>query len=285
MNSIKIAAKQPIDVEQTLQSGQVFRWDKIGDWYYLVIKDNLIAIKQEGLEDIVVRSETLSTPDLETAVNDYFRLDDDIEYIYKSIGTDKHIRTAIQTYRGLRIVRQDPWECLVSFICSANSNIPRISSNMTNLATAYGTKLHLDGYLGYSFPTSHQIFHAGEQQLRELKLGFRAKYVSDAAKFVSHGKIDLDALKKLNYEESKQLLTLISGVGQKVADCVLLFSLEKLQACPVDRWVRRAMESWYLVEPNLSYEEIRSWAINRWGPFTGYAQQYLFQQKRLSNRN
>ncbi|MQF99113.1 MAG: DNA-3-methyladenine glycosylase 2 family protein [SAR202 cluster bacterium] len=285
MNSIKIAARQPIDIEQTLQSGQVFRWNKIGEWYYLVINHNLVSIKQESLEDILVRSETLSGLDLETAVNDYFRLDDDIEYIYKSICTDKHIRSAIQSYRGLRIVRQDPWECLVSFICSANSNIPRISSNMTNLAAAYGNKLHLDEHSNYSFPSPHQIFQAGEQQLRELKLGFRARYVAAAAKFVLYGECDLDSLKKLSYEESKQTLTLISGVGQKVADCVLLFSLEKLQACPVDRWVRRAMEGWYSIEPNLSYEEISSWAINRWGPFTGYAQQYLFQQKRLEVSN
>ena len=156
---------------------------------------------------------------------------------------------------------------------------------MNNLDEQYGKKLHMDEKSSYSFPSPHQIFQAGEQRLRELKLGFRAKYVAEAARFVSQGELDLDSLKKLNYEESKQTLTLIAGVGQKVADCVLLFSLEKLQACPVDRWVRRAMEGWYLIEPNLSYEEIRSWAINRWGPFTGYAQQYLFQQKRLETNN
>jgi N-glycosylase/DNA lyase len=284
MKTTTIATKQPIDIEKTLESGQVFRWEKIEDWYYLVIKSNLIAIKQEGPEDIKARSFALSSTELKNVISEYFRLDDDIEHIYKAIATDEQIKSAIQKYRGLRIVRQDPWECLISFICSANSNIPRISSTMKSLANSYGTKLYLDEYIGYSFPSSKQISEAGEKKLRELKLGFRAKYVAQAAKLVSDGEIQLEPLKELHYEESKAILAQIPGVGPKVADCTLLFSLEKLQACPVDRWVRRAMETWYLIEPNLSYEQIRLWATNRWGPFTGYAQQYLFQQKRLEDK-
>ena len=279
-----IPVNQPIDLRKTMESGQVFRWDLVDGCYYVTIEGNLISIKQLATTLELCSSE-LSKNQIQKLVADYFRLDDDLENIYFCIDTDERIHSAIEEYRGLRIIRQDPWECLISFICSANSNIPRISINMNNLAKTFGKSLELNGVKGYSFPSPATLAEVGEPLLRDLKLGFRAKYVAEAAKIVDSNNLSLEDLKDLGYNEAKRLLTSIPGVGEKVSDCVLLFSLEKLEACPIDRWVRRAMEDWYLNKANMSYEEIRLWAFNKWGPFTGYAQQYLFQQKRLENRD
>ena len=121
----------------------------------------------------------------------------------------------------------------------------------------------------------------GEDALRRLKMGFRAKYVARVAEIIASGDIDLYSLKDTSYKESKDILMSLPGVGDKVADCVLLFSLEKLEACPVDRWVKRALGDWYSLENNLRYDDFYNWSFAKWGLFAGYAQQYLFQSKRL----
>jgi N-glycosylase/DNA lyase len=270
---------QPLDLANTLESGQAFRWHCRDEWYYGTIQDSLLALKQDGTR-LEVRS---SSPpkQIEAALRDYLRLDDDLEAIYSRIDTDPRIHSAIAEYRGLRILRQDPWECLVGFICSANSNIPRISSGMIAIAKNYGEPLELDGYTDYSFPTPQKLAEAGETELRGLKLGFRAKYVAKAAERVAQGEIKLEPLRHVQYQEAKNVLTSILGVGEKVADCVLLFSLDKMDACPIDRWVRRAMEEWYLDGAKLNYKDIRAMSLEKWGDYAGYAQQYLFHQKRL----
>ena len=218
---------------------------------------------------------------IESSLGHYLRMDDDLEAIYSCIDTDPRMHGAIAEYRGLRLLRQDPWECLVSFICSANSNIPRISATMESLAQNYGQPLTLGDYVDYSFPSPDKLAEAGEAALRDLKLGFRAKYVAKAAERVALGEVKLEPLRYLPYQEAKDVLTSLPGVGDKVADCVLLFSLDKLDACPIDRWVRRAMEEWYLDGAKLNYKSIRAWSLEKWGGYAGYAQQYLFHQKRL----
>ncbi|MQF49102.1 hypothetical protein FIM08_04320 [SAR202 cluster bacterium AC-647-N09_OGT_505m] len=271
---------QPLDLATTLESGQAFRWRRQGPWYYGVLQDNLVALKQKGTR-LDVRSAGSPTQQIESSLQDYLRLDDDLEAIYSVIDTDHRMNGAITEYHGLRILRQDPWECLVSFICSANSNIPRISATVESLAQNYGRPLRLGDYVDYSFPTPEKLADAGEAALRDLKLGFRAKYVAQAAEKVGRGEVKLELLRHLPYQDAKDALTSIAGVGDKVADCVLLFSLDKLDACPIDRWVRRAMEEWYLDGAKLNYKAIRAWSLERWGEYAGYAQQYLFHQKRL----
>jgi len=278
-NSLILDTCQPLDLANTLESGQTFRWQRRGDWYYGTIHNNLLALKQNGTR-LEVRSSS-PTKQIEATLRDYLRLDDNLEAIYSHIDTDPRIHSAIAEYRGLRILRQDPWECLVGFICSANSNIPRISSGMVAIAKNYGIPLELDGYTDYSFPTPQKLAEAGEPALRDLKLGFRAKYVAKAAERLAEGEIKLEPLRHIPYQEAKDVLTSILGVGEKVADCVLLFSLDKMDACPIDRWVRRAMEEWYLDGEILNYKGIRSLSLEKWGAYAGYAQQYLFHQKRL----
>lgn len=277
---MNLTMAQPLDLVSTLESGQAFRWRRRDDWYYGVLHDDLMALKQDGSQ-LEVRSSSPSPEQTETALRDYLRLDDDLEAIYSRIDTDPRMHSAITEYRGLRILRQDPWECLVGFICSANSNIPRISASMEAIAKGYGQPLKLDDYVDYSFPTPQRLAEAGETALRELKLGFRAKYVAKAAERVASGEIKLAPLRDAPYQDAKDVLNSLLGVGDKVADCVLLFSLDKMDACPVDRWVRRAMEDWYLDGAILNYKGIRDWSVEKWGGYAGYAQQYLFHQKRL----
>ena len=282
--SLSLHIDQPLDLASTLESGQAFRWRRQGDWYYGVVQDNLVALRQDGSR-LEVRSSSLPPEQIEATLGDYLRLDDDLDAIYSCIDTDPLMHEAIALYRGLRILRQDPWECLVSFICSANSNIPRISANMQAIAQGYGQPLKLDDYVDYSFPTPQKLAEAGEGALRELKLGFRAKYVAKAAERVALGEIKLEPLRHAPYQEAKEVLTSLAGVGDKVADCVLLFSLDKLDACPIDRWVRRAMEEWYLDGAKLNYKSMRAWSLEKWGSYAGYAQQYLFHQKRLEGKS
>ena len=278
---MKIQLDQPLDLKNTLNSGQAFRWEEHNEWYYGVIRENLIALSQNNMELHVFSNDTHGRNPLDD-VWDYLRLDDKLLSIYSKINTDATMNKAISRYYGLRILRQDPWECLVAFICSANSSVPRISSTMQSLAKHYGKPLQMGCYTSYTFPSPATIAKTGETDLRRLKLGFRAKYVHLASQLIADGTIDLERLRSLDYEDAKSNLMNIPGVGNKVADCVLLFSLDKLDACPIDRWVRRALESWYDVGATLQYNDIRNWTLNKWGKYAGYAQQYLFHTGRLS---
>ena len=281
--SLSLQVSQPLDLVVTLESGQAFRWHRYGEWSYGVVQGNLLGLKQDGSR-IEARS-SLSSPELvEAMLQDYLRLDDDLGAICSAINTDSYMAGSIDRYPGLRILRQDPWECLVSFICSANSNIPRISWTMNTLSREYGEPLELDGYVHHSFPTPERLAEAGEMSLRALKMGFRAKYVAEAAEKVAAGEIELAPLRGQSYDVAKAVLMSLNGVGEKVADCVLLFSLDKMSAFPIDRWIRRAMEEWYLDGAKLNYKTGRNWSVERWGENAGYANQYLFQLKRLQDK-
>ena len=278
--SITIPTPKILNLADTLECGQAFRWRLSNGRYYGVIQGNLVSLRQttEGLE---VRSSHSFVGSIESVLHSYFRFDDDLDGIYSCIDSHPNMHEAISRYRGMRLLRQDPWECLVSFICSANSNVPRISATMNSLAEYFGDRLELDDYIDYSFPTAAQIVNAGENTLRTLKLGFRAKYVVQAAKRVDDGQLILESLRNLSYQDSKAVLMSIPGVGDKIADCILLFSLDKLEACPIDRWVRRGLEEWYLIEAKLNYNAARLSALSVWGANAGYAQQYMFHHKRL----
>ena len=277
--SLTIELRQPFDLASSLEGGQAFRWREHGDWRYGVVSGRLVALRQDG-EELHVRA--ASEPEAVAAdVRDYLRIDDDIEAVYSRIAKDDRMAGSIAAYRGMHILRQDPWECLVAFICSANSSIPRISDNMNTIAETMGEPLRLDDHVDFTFPSPQRLAEAGEQALRGLRLGFRAKYVARAAELAARGDLDVASLRRVTYGEAKDVLTALPGVGEKVADCVLLFSLDKPNAFPVDRWIRRAVEEWYLDGAKLNYNAMREWSWDRWGDDAGYANQYLFQLRRL----
>ena len=285
-----IPFSQPLDIVITLESGQAFRWRREGEWLHGVIFNNIVKIRQtqEGVEFFCSPDDEQT---LEPLIRDYLRLGDDIDAICREIDVDDRIGGALRLYPGMRILRQEPWECLISFICSANSNIPRISANVEDMASSFGRPISFDGIERSAFPTPERLAEAGEQRLRELRLGFRAKYVAAVARIVADGNLDLFALREAPYQEALDALTALPGVGDKVANCVLLFSLDKLEAFPVDVWIDRALREWYPRQmtygegKKLTRKAMRPWAQEHFGAYAGYANQYLFQGRRLQGKS
>jgi N-glycosylase/DNA lyase len=291
---VELGVDQPFDLASSLESGQAHRWRRSrslteGDWHSGVVQGNLIHIRQtrstaKGAGGNAVEFRCAPWPEaaLVAPLQSYFRLDDDLEGIYGEIRQDARVSAMVERYPGLRLLRQEPWECLIAFICSANSNIPRIQQVMEKMAEHYGPPIALDGQVRHSFPTPQRLAQAGELELRQLGLGFRAPYVAQAARLVAEGALDLAALVHAPYEEAKARLMECSGIGPKIADCVLVFALEKLEAFPIDVWVRRALGEWYFPGQKTPPDRVLlEWAHQHFGRYAGYSQQYLFHGRRL----
>ena len=277
-----VAVDQPLDLPLTLESGQAFRWHADAGVWSGFIEGRLLTLERDPAGLRVTHDSAHPGP--ERAVRDYFRLDDDLPAIYAQLCEDERLAAAVHRHWGLRILRQDPWECLIAFICSQNSNIPRIAKMQETLADTLGATATLGALARRAFPTPEALASAGETRLRELGLGYRASYVARTAEAVAAGGLDLLALRGAPYEDAKAALVELHGVGEKVADCVLLFALDQLDAAPIDRWVRRALEDWYLDGRRLSYRDLWAWTRKAFGPYAGYAQQYLFFRRRETAR-
>jgi N-glycosylase/DNA lyase len=226
---------------------------------------------------------------------DYLRLDDDIPAVYRRMTEhDPRLAKAVRRLHGMRLLRQDPWECLVTFLCSGHNNILRISLMVERMADAYGTKMALQGIGRCAFPSAQRLAGANEADLRRLGLGFRARGVAEAARMVASGGLPIQDMKAWPYGRAKERLLTVRGIGEKIADCVLLFSLDKLEAFPIDRWVRRAAEDWYAPPVRLGprgkplkeapYADLLAWAQQKWEGDAGYANQYLFLGRRAEER-
>jgi len=277
------------NLDVTLCCGQVFRWDRKGDWWYGVVGDRVFKIRQTSTELEFENAD-------EKFVKYYFGLDDDLRRIRDRIGRDENIKTALREFWGLRIIRQDPWECLTSYICATYKNIAAIKQMLLNLAKKFGEKKTLDGYDFYTFPTSEKLAKTTESGLATCGLGYRAKYVLETSKKIYESDFDLEGLRKMPYQQAKKALLSLSGVGLKVADCVLLFSLGKLEAFPVDVWVKRAILNHYAEHfpkefmqkmscagsfSNADYERLNAFGRNYFGEYAGYAQEYLYHHERM----
>ena len=278
---MELAVDQPLDLAASLESGQSHRWRREGDWHSGVVRGNFIKVRQIGRR-IELRSQPWPEASLVPLLQSYLRLDDDIHAIYADIGRDPRVAEMVARYSGLRVLRLEPWECLVSFICSANSNIPRIHQNMEKLADSFGDPITMDGQVRHAFPTPSQLAEASEQELRRLGLGFRAPYVAQATRMVQEGRLDFDDLVQAPYPEAKARLMECPGIGPKIADCIAVFSLEKLEAFPIDVWVRRALAEWYFPGQKTPPDRVLlEWARGHFGRYGGYAQQYLFHGRRM----
>ncbi|MCL2358471.1 MAG: hypothetical protein LBH74_00435 [Nitrososphaerota archaeon] len=276
------------DLDFSLCCGQVFRWRKIGDTWYGVIGETVLKIRQTGCE---LEFEGAN----EEFVRRYFGLNDDLAQIHRCVAKDTYIKKALQQFEGLRLIRQEPWECLIGFICSAYKNIAAIEQMLKKLSEKYGKKYVFDGKEFYLFPTPESLATASENGLRECGLGYRAKYVQLTARKILDEKVDLDLLKAMSYLEAQKKLLEFQGVGLKVADCVLLFSLEKFEAFPVDVWVKRVILNHYADQlppvmvkkmqshnslTNGEYLKISAFARDYFGRYAGYAQEYLYHYER-----
>jgi N-glycosylase/DNA lyase len=276
------------DLDFSLCCGQVFRWRKIDGWWYGVVGDKVIKIRQCGSE---LEFEGAN----EGFVGQYFGLNDNLVEIRACIAKDSYIRAALHRFEGLRIVRQVPWECLISFICATFKSIAAIELMLRKISEKYGEKRIVDGMDFYIFPAVERLANVSESGLRQCGLGYRAKYVQATAKKIRDENIDLEGLKALPYLKARKKLLEFQGVGLKVADCVLLFSFEKSEAFPVDVWVKRVILNHYadqfpeeLVKKmrsrssltNGEYQKIGDFARNYFGRYAGYAQEYLYHSER-----
>jgi N-glycosylase/DNA lyase len=278
----------PFDLDFTLCCGQVFRWRKIDGWRYSVIAGNPLKIRQCGAE-----LEFKGVDD--KFVTHYFGLNDDLAQIRCCVDRDAYIHKALRSFEGLRLVRQDPWECLISYICATFKSIPAIEQMLLKLSVKFGEKQVFEGQDLYAFPAPEKLAHANLKDLRDCSLGYRAKYVQGTARQVLEGQVDFECLKKLPYLGARTALVEFPGIGLKVADCVSLFSLEKMEAFPVDVWVRRIIMNHYanLLPEDLAkkiasqatlsngqYERLNAWGREYFGRYAGYAQEYLFHFER-----
>ncbi len=284
--SLFIPIDQPFDLESTLHSGQAFRWRWDGGWHHGVVFSNVVRLRQAegGLE-------LSCEPDDEAALwpllEDYLGLDVDLARVYSALGVDSRLCDAIVRYHGMRVLRQDPWECLVSFICSSASNIPRITRNIESICQAYGRPVGTGAAMRNAFPTPDRLSRAGEAPLRALGLGYRGAYIAETAGAVAGGAIDLMSLREEPYELALETLTDLAGVGDKVANCVLLFSLDKPEAFPVDTHIAKAVRETNMDADGLAMtntQQIRVWAQGHFGPYAGYANHYLFHSRRMAAR-
>ena len=281
---MRLAVDQPFDLGASLESGQAHRWRREDGWYMGVIKGDLVRIRQTP-QAVEFQSSPSNEAELAPKLADYFRLDDDIDAIYADINRDRRVAEMVEQYPGLRVLRTEPWECLVAFICSANSNIPRIHQNMERMSEEFGSAVSLNGWIRHTFPTPADLAEAGEMELRRLGLGFRAPYVYKAALAVLENRLDLEALVRMPYLDAKTALMECPGIGSKIADCIAVFALEKLEAFPIDVWIRRALGEWYFPGEKTPPDRVLlEWAQDHFGRYGGYAQQYLFHGRRLRDK-
>ena len=272
---LQIQNATDFSLKYTLESGQSFRWNKIDDAYYGVVEGRILKISQQAttlhIESSTNEDETAFLPYL----RHYLDLERDVPKLLAEVSNDAYIRRAIQMLWGMHILNQELWETIASFILSQNNNVARIRGIIRRLSERYGEKLKIAEYVDYSFPSPHALATATEEDLLACGTGYRASYLQDAARAVMSGELVLTTLKQLPYLEAKEELTRRKGIGEKVADCICLFSLGHLAALPIDVWIKRIFETLYL-RRRATHREIREFAHNYFGDGVGYAQQYLF---------
>lgn len=264
-SNIYLTLTDSFDIGLSLDCGQAFRWYQDNDrvWHGVAF-GKYLSLYQNGNEVIFYDT---SEDDFLNIWCDYFDLNRNYNELYRIYKNDKNLAEAIENYSGIRVLNQEPWEALCSFIISQNNNIPRIKGIIDRLCINFGDKLENGTY---TFPSATKIAALTVDDLAPLRAGFRAKYIIDAAQKVADGTVILEELEKMPTEKARTALQLIKGVGPKVAECVLLFSCKKADAFPQDVWIKRAMSEYY---PDGLPEEIL--------PTCGIAQQYMFHSIRM----
>ncbi len=268
---------QHFTLDLTLSCGQVFRWERQPDgWWTGVVGDRVIRIRQEGN-----RLEYSGAG--RKFITHYFALDTDLPAIVSSFDRDPVIHAAAEQCRGLRLIRQPPWECLVSYICATNSNIPMIKKRIEHIAQRFGTPIERGEKVWYGFPGPARLAGCCDSILSECKMGYRGPYLRETACAIPDESAWKRSIASLPYPDARKELMKLQGVGPKAADCILLFSFQKYEAFPVDVWIRRIMRDHYLPsllkEKSLSgreYDAILRFAKEHFGEYCGYAQEYLY---------
>lgn len=271
------------DLNKVLYAAQDFRWCRRDDgWHSGVLSGNLIHIRQIGR---YLEYKCDSDSDIKGLLTTYFRLDEPVDEIHDRISNcDDHIADLVMRYPWLRVLRQpDPWECMVSYICSATNSVKRIRRTVEKIATNLGCEVMLEGDTRHTFPSSEMVLDAGLGRLEEFRMGLdRHRKIMDAAVLMRDGKLNLPYLAQpqVSYDEAKRQLMECYGIGDKIADCICLFALNKTEAFPVDVWVRRAVKRYSNLPTGSNYRAIAEWGWNHFGSYAGYANQFLFYAER-----
>lgn len=262
------------DLAATLTSGQAFRWRENNGAWQGIIAGRLISLRATPGR---IQANSPAAIDW-SIVRDYLQLDVDIDAITATFPDDPPMHAAIQACRGLRLLRQEPWECLASFILSSTKQIVQIQQIVRALCDCYGEKVA--GSPENAFPTAERLAACTEKNLRDCKMGFRAPYLLETARIVHSGQLNLESLRALPTPQAREALCELPGVGEKIANCVLLFAYGFQDAFPVDVWVQKAITQLYFPKRKPAKKRLKQFVETHFGPNAGYAQQYLFHYMR-----
>lgn len=272
-NNVIVSGISDFDLAETLECGQCFRWNKNEDNSYTgVAHSKVVTIKQ--IDDTLFFYDT-TKDDFYNIWYNYFDLGRDYGEIKKQLSKDPVMKEALSFGGGIRILKQDLWETIVSFIISASNNIPRIKKIIELFSKEFGEEITYMGKTYYSFPTPDSLSDKIPEDLSPIRAGFRDKYIIDAANKVLSGEINLYYIQNADTKTAKQELMKIYGIGNKVADCIILFSLARTESFPVDVWIKRIMEHLYF-DNKQSIKNVQEFAYEKFGELSGFAQQYLF---------
>jgi N-glycosylase/DNA lyase len=267
------------DLAATLTSGQAFRWDFADGGWNGVVAGRWVRLRADAYS---ITAESASPVNDWNWLASYLQLDLDFSLVLKTFPEDGPMRAAVNACRGLRLLRQEPWECLASFILSSTKQIVQIRQIVALLCERFGEPIAAAPQFSpaFAFPTPQRIARATEAELRACKMGFRAPYLLETARLIATGRCDLERLRQLPVEIAREELEKLPGVGRKIADCVLLFAYGFPTAFPVDVWVIKALQKFYFPKRRASAKRLRHFSETHFGPNAGYAQQYLFHYAR-----
>lgn len=290
--AVLIPVEPPYDLSRTLSCGQCFRWTALADGtatrWRGVVAGAVVTVAQAP-DGLTVtwhgHSTALARHGLSPAhLRRHLGVDEPLAEIEAALARDRVLLRLLSRTSGIAIMHQDPWECLVSYVVSAFNNIPKIGLSIERLARRFGEPIFGEGDTGgggWAFPSAERLAAASPAALRACALGYRARYVRDLARMVANREIDLPRIATMPFDDARAALLALPGVGEKVADCVLLFAFGHGEAFPVDVWVARAVGRWYFGGRLVAPRKVRRWARDRFGPLAGYAQQHLFVGARL----
>jgi N-glycosylase/DNA lyase len=278
----------PFNIGLIMEGGQAFRWLRGENGEYIgVVGKRVIAAKQDCEQlEVEMYSESDETYDeaLCFLIN-YFDVERDYKSIEKRMAQYKELQPAVTFASGSRILRQDPWETTVSFILSANNSIRNIRNTIERMCREYGNPILFCGKTYYTFPRPEALAFLTERELRTTKCGFRARRIIDTAKMVCEGHIDLHSLQSFPTSVARCELLRLPGVGKKVADCIMLFSMGKYDAFPIDVWIKRCIEYIYFDSQEIPFEKLNEFAEAKFKDMAGFVQQYLFHYARANWEN
>ena len=278
-NGLILENVHDFNAKHIFECGQCFRWKRSADGSYTGVAYGKVINVKSDEENNAVRLLNTNIEEFNQIWFDYFDLGRDYGKIKARLSEDEVLQTAIKYGEGIRILRQDPWEMLISYIMSANNRIPMIARSISLLSEMYGQPISYKGETFYTFPNAEELSKAQLCDIEKCKAGFRCKYIHKAIEMVQDGTIDLDYIKAMDIESARQELMKIPGVGVKVADCIMLFSMQKYGSYPVDVWIKRVTEHFYLHE-DVPMKAIHAFAKDKFGDMAGFAQEYLFYYAR-----